>query len=472
MRFTKIICTLGPATGTKENVRKLVRAGMNIARINLSHGSLEEHLQTIKMLKEINAEQKKSSQRCIGILLDTKGAEVRTGDVKEKIAVEKGEEVVFSPKPLAREGRTVIIVNHDHFDRDVQDAECILIDNGLLRFDIVEVKGNGTVIARALEDGTIGSRRHVNLPGANLTMPSITPKDWQDIAFAAKEDVDFLALSFIREAKEIHEVRGFLEAHGAAIRLISKIETRQAVKNIKEIIVASDGIMVARGDLGVEIPFETVPAIQDDIVEVTRRAGKPVIVATHMLESMMDQPMPTRAEVTDIAHAATTRADATMLSGETASGEYPYAAVEAMDRVLVATEDHVLLPNPMMEAPVSTEREARAHSAVTLAVSTHATALFVMTKSGKTALDISRYRPNVPIIAFTDSEGTQRSLQLSCGVLPVHIPFSKDPETTVKAAMDEAKRLHLLEKGNHVVLVSDTKAGDCSINTIQMRSIF
>lgn len=473
MRFTKIICTLGPASNTKEDIRALAAAGMNIARINLSHGTLEQHLQTIQLLKDINRELRGGGKlpTCIGILLDTKGAEVRTGDVAEKIAIAEGEEVVFAAKPIPGEERKTITVNHGQFDKDVREAECILIDNGLLRFDIVGIRPDGSVVARARENGCIGSRRHVNLPGANLSMPSITPKDWEDIAFAAKEGVDFLALSFIRERREVEEVRGFLRGHGAHIGLISKIETRQAIHNLPEIIAASDGIMVARGDLGVEVPFESLPAIQDDIVEESRRAGKPVIVATHMLESMIDQPMPTRAEVTDIAHAATTRTDATMLSGETASGEYPLESLLAMDRVLLATEEHIQPQRPSEDGPATNEREARAHAAVTLAVTTSARALFVMTKSGQTARDVSRFRPAVPIVAFTDNEKAQRALQLSYGTIPVLIPFNTDPEVTVAAAMEEGKRLGILAKGEHVVLVSDTRAGDTSVNTIQMRQI-
>ncbi|MDD4318974.1 MAG: pyruvate kinase [Candidatus Peribacteraceae bacterium] len=475
MRFTKIVCTLGPSTNTKESIRSLVDAGMNVARINLSHGSLEQHLQTIRTVKEINEELKAAARipTCVGILLDTKGAEIRTGDVTEKIQIKAGQEVLFSSKPLPKEKRTVIMVNHEHFDKDVLEAELILIDNGLLSFDIVSTdRKSGTVTAKALENGSIGSRRHVNLPGANLSMPSITPKDWEDIAFAAKEGVDFLALSFIREAKEVEEVRGFLTGHSARIALISKIETRQAVRNIQEIIEASDGIMVARGDLGVEVPFESVPAIQDDLVLSSRRAGKPVIVATHMLESMIDQPMPTRAEVTDIAHAAMSRTDATMLSGETASGEFPFESVGAMDRVLLATEEHITQNTAMEESPVENERAARAHAAVTLAVTTRADSLFVMTRSGQTARDVAKYRPNVPIIAFTDVVETQRALQLTFGVVPILIPFSsKDPEKTVRDAIAAGKAMDVLHKGDHVVLVSDSKAGDESVNTVQLRRI-
>jgi pyruvate kinase len=477
MRFTKIICTLGPSSNTTDKMWELVRGGMNVARLNLSHGSLDQHLTNIRSIREINVKLQKEhgNPTCVGILLDTKGAEIRTSDVSERIAIEAKEEVVFSSKPLPKEKRKVILVNHEHFDVDALEAECILIDNGLLHFDIVSSdRKNGSVVAKARESGSIGSRRHVNLPGANLSLPSVTSKDWEDIAFAAKEGVDFLALSFIREAKEVQEVRGYLKAQGAPrIGIISKIETRQAVHNIREIIDASDGIMVARGDLGVEVPFETVPAIQDDIVELCRQAGKPVIVATQMLESMIDDPMPTRAEVTDIAHAASTRTDATMLSGETASGHYPVEAVQDMDRVLLATEEHIRQGSSMQESDFDNERAARAHAAVTLAVTTNADALFVMTRSGQTARDVARFRPSIPILAFTDVPETQRSLQLVYGIVPILIPAfdAQDPEKAVSAAMEQGKKYGLFEKGHHVVLVSDTKADGSLINTIQLRVI-
>ncbi len=473
MRFTKIVCTLGPSSRTKDQILALAHAGMNIARINLSHGTLAEHLAVIAKIKGINEDLRKENgpQTCVGILLDTKGAEIRTGDVAEKINVAKGEEIVFSPHEVKGEKRKVIRVDHDYFAQDAREAECILIDNGILRFDLVSVKDDGSVVARAQEEGSIGSRRHVNLPGVNLSMPSLTPDDWRDIAFAAKENVDFLALSFVREAKEVEEVRAYLLEQGAHINLISKIETRQAVHNLRDIVAVSDALMVARGDLGVEVPFEMVPVIQDDIVRLAREAGKPVIVATHMLESMIDSPMPTRAEATDIAHAAMTQTDATMLSGETASGAFPLESVKAMDSVLRATEEHLADRRPKESSLSSDVRSARALAAVTLADATQADALLVITLSGKTALEVSRFRPQVPILAFTSSPNIQHMLQLSYGVLPICIPFDSNPETTLKAAMQEGVRLGFLKPEQHVVVVSDTQADKASVNSIQLRVI-
>jgi pyruvate kinase len=473
MRFTKIICTLGPSTFTKEGITALAEKGMNIARINFSHGNAEQHGKTIQLIQEVNAERWKKNPLSppVAILLDTKGAEVRTGDVTEPLRIKKGEEVIFSTKPLKSNDHQVIIVNHEHFAKDAAEADTILIDNGESSFKYLKTLKDGAVLARANDDASIGSRRHVNLPGADLSMPSITEKDWEDMAFGIEQGIDFIALSFIREAKEVEEVREFVKKKKSSVQLISKIETRQAVKNIEEIVRASDGIMVARGDLGAEVPFERVPVIQDDIVELCKQEGKPVIVATHMLESMIKQPMPTRAEVTDIAHAATTATDATMLSGETANGAHPIAALDAMDRVLRETESYLSKLVMMEQQGVQGEREARAEAAVNLAVSTGAKAIIVMTGSGRTAREVSRYRPRMPIFAFTHTEEIVRQLQLSFGVLPFITPFRDDPEATVVAAIETVKKTKLLSKGDPIVLVSDIKAHDLSVITIQVRKI-
>lgn len=470
-RFTKIVCTLGPSSKTVDQIQQLVDAGMNVARINLSHGTREGHADVIRSLKAINAHSASTGGPCIAILLDTKGAEVRTGDVAAPIVVHAGEEVFFSYEPGSSADRKIIRVDHPGFADDAKRAECILLDNGEISFDLIEVHADGLVAARARESGSIGSRRHVNLPGARLTLPSFTDKDWQDIAFAVEQNVDFLALSFIREAGDVVLVRDFLAKKNSGIKIISKIETPEAVQNMRDILAVSDGIMIARGDLGAEMPFEKVPVIQDELVALCKDAGKPVIVATHMLESMIHSPMPTRAEVTDIAHAATTRTDATMLSGETASGLYPLAAVNAMDRVLRETELHIMRSFKMEKRQVASEREARAEAAVSLALSTNAAALIVMTRSGRTALDVCAFRPSIPILAFTNSEFVQHSLLLSFGILPLIVAFDADPEATVRGALSAAVRLGLLRKGNRVVLVSDTKAHELVVNTIQMRDV-
>lgn len=467
MRLTKIVCTLGPSTGTKEQLRDMVGRGMNVARVNFSHGTEDQHRKTLTMLRELID----TEGLPLASLLDTKGCEVRTGDVEKPIEVKKGDEVVFSPTPLPNEKRTVITVNYPDFAKDAKGTKIILLDNGETLFEQTANDGT-TVTAKALDGGSVGSRRHVNLPGVDLSLPSVTEKDFADIALGIEMGMDFVALSFIRRASEIDEVRAFIKKHNGSMGIIAKIETKFAVENIESIIAASDGIMVARGDLGAEIPFEQVPAVQDHIVERCWLSGKPVIVATHMLESMIQNPMPTRAEVTDVAHAATTRTDATMLSGETAKGDHPQAALEAMSKVLRETEKHL--------APVALERitcaisnvEARSKGAVLMSQTVQARSIIVLTKSGLTARHISRLRPLVPVFACTPVATVQRELMLRYGVVPTVLPFNEgQPEETVQAALDAAKKRGLVAKDDKVVIVSDTKSGDNTVATVQVRTV-
>ena len=465
MRLTKIVCTLGPASSTPEMIHALSQSGMNIARINFSHGTQEGHRKTIHTVKEVNEKHGLS----IALMLDTKGPEIRTGDVEQPIALTKGQEVVFSPTPVAGETRPVILVNYPEFAEDTKQAEQLLLDNGTLPFEIISIEGD-KVIARALDDGKIGSRRHINLPGAHVSLPSITEKDWSDLALGVEEEMDLVALSFIRTAKEVEEVAAFLRSKGSSMKIMSKIETRESVENIDAIIAASDSIMVARGDLGAELPFQKIPAIQDMIVDKCRRAGKPVLVATQMLESMIEHPMPTRAEVTDIAHAAITRTDATMLSGETAMGQHPLASVRAMHTTLEETESH-LPENAEGDACKQDERSALAHAAVSMAPSVRATCIVVLTRSGKTAEAVSRLRPGIPTIACTELPAVQRSLQLCFGIQPFLIAFDNDPEITAERALALVAEAGFAKKGDNVILVTDARITAGSARSVHVRSI-
>lgn len=472
-RLTKIICTLGPTAGTPQQIAALARGGMNVARINLSHGTWEQHRKTIRIVKALNRKLSASGTlpSAIGILLDTKGAEVRTGTVREPLEIRRGERVVFSPRPLPRERMQVVIVDHKKFSTDVRHADQILLDNGKMQFELVSVRRDGSVIVRAKDAGVIGSRRHVNLPGANLDMPSLTRDDWESIRKGADEGVDFLGLSFVRSASEVEDVRAFLRKRKKDTKLVAKIETRQAVERLQSIIDVSDVVMVARGDLGAEIPFEQMPVVQDDIVSRSRASGKPVIVSTHMLESMIENPMPTRAEIMDIAHAATISTDVTMLCGETANGAYPLKALDAMVRVLRATETHLAQEHRMLDAVIRNDRDAQAKAAVTQAIASGAAAMVVMTRTGETAREVARFRPHLPVIAFTPDATVQRSLQLSFGVFPVVIPFRKDPEATVVEGIRRARKAGLLKPKDTFVLVTDAKAHDASVSTIQERTV-
>lgn len=465
MRLTKIICTLGPSSQTPEQIAALARAGMNIARLNFSHGTKDDHRNMIHAVQEANR-----AGHSVAIMIDTKGAEIRTGDVQTPIIIEKGQEVVFSAEPMPHEKRTVIQINYEGFAEDAKGTKRILLDNGEMSFDVVSTEKNA-VIGRAREPGKIGSRRHVNLPGADLRLPSLMDNDWDDLALGAAEGADFVALSFIRTGDAVREVKSFLRENSSPMLAIAKIETQKAVENIDDIIEASDGIMVARGDLGAEIPFERVPAIQDEIVRKCRAAGKPVIVATHMLESMILHPIPTRAEATDVAHAAMTRADCTMLSAETAAGRHPVTALEAMDLILRETESHLTVVAAGERPQAADTQSARAKAAVVMASALQASAILVLTRSSRGAQALSHCRPLVPVIAMTDSQQIQRQMQILYGVLPLQIAFSENPDTTVERALAVVREHALVAPGGCVVLVSDVKTTGGTVSTVQARIV-
>ncbi len=401
---------------------------------------------------------------------------MRTGDVKQAIEIKKGDLVAFASKLTGKEKGKTVLVDYGKFAEDVKNARCILIDNGSIEFKVERIEKNGVVMARSLEDGKIGSRRHVNLPGAYISLPSFTPKDWADIEFGIKNGVDFFATSFVRTGKDIRQLKEFLLKHKSEGEIIAKIETPQAVENIDEIIDASDGVMVARGDLGAEVPFEEVPQIQEMIVSKCRQRNKPVIVATHMLESMILSPMPTRAEVTDIAFAAKLQADSTMLSGETTTGLYPFKSVDAMVRVLKRNE----LIEPTFASELKTDipsvdidmpRKEQALAACVLATKLHADALIVISKHGTTARTVSNCRPLVPIHAFTQSESCQRRLMLVWGVIPYCVDFSEDPERTIETALKLLRTQKILKPGQQAVIVSDMRSLKERVMTIQIRTV-
>jgi len=466
MRLTKIICTLGPSSDTEEKLLALAKEGMDIARINLSHGNDESHRTAVRMVRALNERHGLS----IATITDNRGSDIRTSDVKEPIAITAGQEVLFTFAEAKERTMPVIRVNYPFIGKDVTDAEAIILDNGNIVFDLVDVIDDGAAVGKARNAGSIGSRRHVNLPGAFVSLPALTEEDWKDLDMAMEEQADFVALSFIRTADEVEEVRAHIRKKRGHLRIITKVETRHAVDNIDAIIAASDAVMVARGDLGVEIPFERVPAVQDRIVTKCRQAGKPVIVATHMLESMIKSPMPTRAEVTDIAHAVTTRADATMLSAETAAGAFPNESVRAMAHVIIETEKNLPYRNDQLPlACAFGDRQALAEAAARMAVSLRAPAILVITQSGATAQAISTLRPGVPIIAFTETEEVKHALQLTHGVIPLTIAYDEDPEITLQRALQAVDQAGLVEDTAAIVAVTDAKSIGGSARTVQIR---
>ena len=466
MRLTKIVATLGPASWSEEQIRSLTKAGMNVARINFSHGNTEQHRGTIQRIKQLNEKEGLG----LAILLDTKGAEVRTGEVATPILITKGQEVLFSTTEQHDKNRATITLNYPHFAKDAKDTDRILLDNGELTFAIVSIDGE-VVVARAKQDGKIGSRRHVNLPGAYITLPAMMDADWVDLAMGMEEGADYVALSFIRAVDEVEQVRKFLREGGSDMKIITKVEYRQALDNIDAMIAASDGIMVARGDLGAEIPFEKVPAAQDMMVEKCRKAGKPVIVATHMLESMINHPMPTRAEATDVAHAAKTRTDATMLSGETATGINPVVALEAMAKILEETEKILTPPTlPLVGAP-DDEYIARAEAAVAMAHSLNATAIVAITRSGRTAKALARCRSTIPVLTFTPEAAVQRELQLYYGILPTLVKLDADLDISAMQVMDLVTEKWGFAPGTRIVFVAGSKGPHGKIGNVQILSL-
>jgi len=466
MRRTKIIATLGPATETVEAQKALFEAGVNIFRLNFSHQSHEWHGKMIAQIRQLS----KKLNIPVGILLDTKGPEIRTGDLAHPIEIKEGQEIILSIDPCHYEKDGKIGVNYDEFIHDVVEGEKILIDNGIFNFEVVE-KRKRDVVCRSLDSGVLGSRRHINLPGREVSLDSITEKDWEDMAFGVKQGVDFFAVSFIRSAQEVIDIRAMLEKHKASIKIIPKIESAEALKNLEEILEASDGVMVARGDLGAEIPFTQVPKVQRTIVQMAGRFQKPVIVATQMLESMSHHPIPTRAEVTDVSEAAWQRADSVMLSGETAAGDYPAKAVRSMGEIVMTTEQEFLETRKHRNLEVDSDRSEFGEAAAKMAQDLRdIEACVVITRTGFMGQIASSFRPRVPIFAFTGESQVQRQLQLSWGVKAFLSAFSEDnPQETIENAAQTFLKAHPEWKGKKYILLADFLVDGQPAPTLQIR---
>lgn len=466
LRKTKIVCTIGPSTNTREMMWKLAEAGMNVARLNMSHGDHESHQKVIDLVKEYNAQTK---DNVIAIMLDTKGPEVRSGDVPRPILLEEGQEFNFT----IRRGfcsKNTVGVNYDDFVNDVEVNDILLVDGGMMSL-VVRSKTSDTVKCEVLDGGELKSRRHLNVRGKSATLPSITEKDWEDIKFGVENNVDFYAVSFVKDAKVVHELKAYLKDCNADIHVIVKIESADAIPNLHAIISASDGAMVARGDLGAELAIEEVPLLQEDIIRRCRSMEKPVIVATNMLESMIDHPTPTRAEVSDIAIAVREGADAIMLSGETAHGKFPLKAVKVMHTVALRTESTLssgvapLIPTTDVQAHASFNQAVydgefgqRHMSAMfaahtTTMANTLGTPIVVFTRTGSMAILLSHNRPFSAIFAFTDQERIKQRLALYHGVLPIYMQFSGDVEETFARAIKRMLEGKFLKLGDFVTLV-------------------
>ncbi|OVA04203.1 Pyruvate kinase [Macleaya cordata] len=449
-RKTKIVCTIGPSTNTREMIWKLAEAGMNVARLNMSHGDHASHQKTIDLVKEYNAQ---FEDKVIAIMLDTKGPEVRSGDVPQPILLKEGQEFNFTiTRGVCTEN--TVSVNYDDFVNDVEVGDMILVDGGMMSL-VVKSKTAKLVRCEVVDGGELKSRRHLNVRGKSATLPSITEKDWEDIKFGVDNKIDFYAVSFVKDAKVVHELKDYLKRNNADIHVIVKIESADSIPNLHSIISASDGAMVARGDLGAELPIEEVPLLQEEIIRKCHSMQKPVIVATNMLESMIDHPTPTRAEVSDIAIAVREGTDAIMLSGETAHGKYPLKAVKVMHTVALKTES--ALPNSTIPPLHSTADKSNmsamfAFHATTMA-NTLNTPIIVFTRTGSMAILLSHYRPSATIFAFTNEERVKQRLVLYHGVHPIYMNFSDDAEETFSRALDLLLKKNLLKEGGHVTLV-------------------
>lgn len=453
-RRTKIVCTLGPSSRTLKKIEQLFLAGMNVARINFSHGSHEDHAQTMSYVRKIARKHKYS----IPILMDLQGPKIRVGKMKEGSQILRVDsEVTLTPEDV--EGtRKVIPIDYKNLTKDAVSGDRILVDDGLLELKVLEVNEN-EVTARVINGGVIKSRKGVNLPGVRISMPSLTDKDIEDLEFGLTQDVDFVALSFVRTARDVQDVISRIRATGSNAGIIAKIEKPEAVDNIDEIIEESDGIMVARGDLGIEIASERVPQVQKNIIELSRKAGKPVITATQMLDSMIYNPRPTRAESSDVANAVLDGTDAVMLSGETAAGDYPEEAVKTMDKICRTIErnSESIYYSLVYRKPDWKEKqiiESLSYSCVTIAENVEAKAISTITHSGNTARRIAKFRPKVPIVAFTESQKVRRQLNLVWGVHSVKLKEIFDTDQSVKMMEDYMRENGLVDKNDRVIVAT------------------
>ncbi|XP_021908166.1 pyruvate kinase isozyme G, chloroplastic isoform X2 [Carica papaya] len=449
-RKTKIVCTIGPSTSSREMIWKLAEAGMNVARLNMSHGDHASHQKTIDLVKEYNAQ---FEEKVIAIMLDTKGPEVRSGDVPQPILLKEGQEFNFTINRGVSSSDTVS-VNYDDFVNDVEVGDILLVDGGMMSL-AVKSKTKDTVKCIVMDGGELKSRRHLNVRGKSATLPSITEKDWEDIKFGVENEVDFYAVSFVKDAKVVHELKDYLKRCNADIHVTVKIESADSIPNLHSILSASDGAMVARGDLGAELPIEEVPLLQEDIIRRCRSMHKPVIVATNMLESMINHPTPTRAEVSDIAIAVREGADAVMLSGETAHGKYPLKAVKVMHTVALRTEASLpvsTVPPIHASAYKSNMGEMFAFHSTIMANTLH-TPIIVFTRTGSMAILLSHYRPSSTIFAFTNEKRIKQRLALYQGVMPIYMQFSDDAEETFSRAVKLLRDKNLSNIGEYVTLV-------------------
>lgn len=458
IRKTKIVCTLGPATDKEDVLRQLMLEGMNVARFNFSHGTHEEQKTRLEKVVALREELGLP----IATLLDTKGPEIRIRTLEGgKAQLVEGQTLTLTTEEIVGNAERVSITYKDLY-KDVSVGSKILIDDGLIEMEVVAIKDTD-IVCVVQNGGMISNRKGINVPNAELSMPYISEADYADIVFGVQNEFDFIAASFVRTAEDVLAIRKILEEQGCStIRIIAKIENKQGVNNIDEIIKVSDGIMVARGDMGVEIPFEEVPAIQKLIIQKVYKAGKWVITATQMLDSMMKNPRPTRAEAADVANAVYDGTSAVMLSGETAAGLYPVEALQAMVKIAISTENNINYANRMKKRTVmvgSDITSAIAHATCTTAMELNAAAIITVSHSGRTARMVSKYRPGVPIVGCSVNPHVCRQLNLSWGVTPVLVDVKETSDELFDHAVERAEELGMVRPGELVVLTAGVPLG-------------
>lgn len=463
IRKTKIICTLGPSTDGV--LRQLMESGMNVGRFNFSHGTHEEHA---KRVQEFDALRKELNLP-VARLLDTKGPEIRIGDFENgSIMLKEGQKFTLTTEEMLGNEEKVT-VSYKELPQDVKEGNNILIDDGLINMR-VDKTTNTDIECTVLNGGKISNKKGVNVPNVDLSMPFMSEKDKSDLLFGIEHDFDFIAASFTRTADDINEMRQFLKDHGETdVKIIAKIESNQGVANIDSIIEAADGIMVARGDMGVEIPLEEVPSIQRMIIKKVYKSGKYVVTATQMLDSMIKNPRPTRAEATDVANAVYEGTSAVMLSGETAAGKYPVEAVQTMVKIAERAEKDIDYVSRLSKRKInqeSTISDAVSHSACTMAADIKASAIISVSMSGRTVRMVSKYRPESPIIAGCIQSKVWRQMALSWGVTPIYIDKASDSEELFANAINAAKKSGLVKEGEKVIITAGVPVGVSGVTNL------
>lgn len=458
MRKTKIVCTLGPSTDNEDILKQMMLAGMDVARCNFSHGTYDNHRQRMEMIRKL----RKETGKPVAILLDTRGPEVRVKKFKDgKVTLEENQ--LFTLTSAEVEGSAdKVSVTYNRLYEDLEIGMRVLIDDGLIEMKVEQIDQKN-IVCRVINGGTVSDHKGVNVPDVDLSMPYISEKDREDILFGISQDVDFIAASFVQKKEDILQLRRLLEKNGGSdIKIISKIENKQGVTNIDDIIAVSDGIMVARGDMGVEIPYEDVPVIQKKIIRKVYQTGKQVITATQMLESMIRNPRPTRAETTDIANAVYDGTSAIMLSGETAAGAYPVEAVRTMVRIAERTEQDMDYRKRFYQSGKEADKDvtnAICHATCTTALDLNAKAIVTVTKSGRSARMLAKYRPESDIISCTTTEKVCRQLSLAWGVTPIRIKEEKEIFSLFDKAIQASVKMHLLSTGDLTVITSGVPIG-------------